>query len=88
MRLLLTPFFLCMLLGVISRLAVQSGNEKLSNITIKLFISLFLICWFGFIIVWSILHIKQGGKISTLIFITPFIIAGIFLVYKFFKEKE
>lgn len=85
---LLLPFLGCALFSFGMVLSNALNNYKLGRIFAKGYILIFLLFWFGMITYFSISIIKSGENLSVLIFLIPFVIAGLYIFYKEFIKKS
>lgn len=86
-RLIFSPFLLCGLCTSGYLIADAFNLKKWTNIFLKSYIVIFLLLWFGFLIVFIIGSIKQGDP-ELALFTIPFWIFGIFVIKKYFSKNK
>lgn len=86
-KIIFSPFLVCALCTVGLGLSKILGNDKLKRIFQKIYIIIFLVYWFGFLVVWTFFAIKQEGNYIYALFSIPFWIIGIFVTYKYLIKK-
>lgn len=78
-RVLILPFLFCSILYILKNICLLNENKKYANIFNKLFIIIFLTFWFGFLVYWCFLVIKNKNYL-TLLFTIPLWIVGIYII--------
>lgn len=81
-KMMIIPFITCGLFSIGKNLCLLINKKKYANIFSKLFVISFLAFWFGFLIFWSYLVIRENNYF-VLLFTIPFWIAGVYIIRKF-----
>lgn len=84
-KIFLTPFLACGFFSIGKNICFLLKKEKYVNMFNKLFQLSFFIFWFGFLIFWSYLVIKEKSYLS-LLFTIPFWAIGIYFIRKILFE--
>lgn len=79
---MLIPFILCGFSLVGKNISLILNKQKYVNVFSKLYTLSFLAFWFGFLVFWGYLCIKDKNYL-TILFEIPFLIVGIYMVRKF-----
>lgn len=86
-RLTMIPFMICILASVLQTFFLMKNDYKYVDIFRKVYAGSFLTYGIGFLIVWSILMIKENHFLSIL-FTIPFWIFLIYFIWKIFGKKK
>lgn len=86
-RLTMIPFIICILASILQTVFLVKDNYKYVDIFRKVYAGSFLTYGIGFLIVWSILMIKENHFFSVL-FTIPFWLFLVFFIRKIFGKKE
>lgn len=87
-RLIFIPFLLISLCSTGITICKLMNNESLENFFGKACIIIFILFWFGFIICFAIGMYNQEHNFTFIIYLMPFIAAGIYMVYNFLIKKQ
>lgn len=85
-KLIFLPFLFCGYCTLGYYLAIAFQNNKLAIQFLNIFYIIFLVYWFGFLIVASVISVIQN-QFTNILFTIPFWVAGIFMLYKYFTKK-
>lgn len=85
-KVILTPFLICIFTMFIKDLMFIFNKNKFSKIYKNVFIISFLVFWFGFLIFFCYISIKNREYLY-LLFSLPFWLAGVSIVNKYFFNK-
>lgn len=86
-KIIMIPFIICSLASIGKNIFLIIEKKKYADIFSKLFIIGFLFFWFGFLVTWCYLNIKDANYLA-LLFSLPFWIVGIYITRKFLLGKE
>lgn len=86
-RIMIIPFITCGFFSLGKNISLLINNRKWSNVFSRLFVVSFLVFWFGFLILWSYLVIKENNYFF-LLFTIPFWIVGIYIIRKYLMRIE
>ena len=81
------PFLICIIASVLQTFFLMKNDYKYVDIFRKVYAGSFLTYGIGFLIVWSILMIKENHFLS-IIFTIPFWIFLIYFIWKIFGKKK
>lgn len=85
-KMIFLPFLFCGYCTFEYYLAIAFQNNKLAMQFLNIFYIIFIVYWFGFLIVASVISVIQN-QFTNILFTIPFLIAGIFMLYKYFTKK-
>ena len=85
-KMIFLPFLFCGYCTFGYYLAIAFQNNKLAMQFLNIFYIIFIVYWFGFLIVASVISVIQN-QFTNILFTIPFLIAGIFMLYKYFTKK-
>lgn len=85
-RIIFLPFLCCGYCTLGYYLTVAFQNQKFKNLFLKMYLVIFLIYWFGVLIIATISSIVQKQS-EMIIFSVPFWLVGIYVAYKSFIKK-
>ena len=85
-RIFLLPFIVCVLASIGKNIFMIKDNYKYSNIFSNIYFISFFTYFFGILIIWCYLVIRDGNY-AMLIFSIPFWIIGIFLLVRRFLRR-
>ncbi len=80
-------FLIFALSMMVSKILFALNKEELAKKVSKIYVTAFLIYWFGFLIYWDYVNIVNREYISV-IFSLPFWFGGCFVVYRRFKRLK
>ncbi len=84
-KIFFTPFVLCAILMLFMSISVK--NSKLEALYSKIYKIIFLFYWFGFLLFFDYLGLKQN-ELSMVYFSLIFWLAGVYMIYKEFFQKK
>lgn len=85
-RIIFLPFLFCGYCTLGYYLAIAFQNQRLKKSFLKMYLVIFLIYWFGVLIIATISSIVQKQS-EMIIFSVPFWLVGIYVAYKSFVKK-
>lgn len=85
-RIIFLPFLCCGYCTLGYYLSVAFQNQKFTKLFLKMYLVIFLIYWFGVLIIATISSIIQKQS-EMIIFSVPFWLVGIYVAYKSFVKK-
>lgn len=85
-RIIFLPFLCCGYCTLGYYLSVAFQNQKFTKLFLKMYLVIFLIFWFGVLIIATISSIIQKQS-EMIIFSVPFWLVGIYVAYKSFVKK-
>lgn len=86
-KVVLLPFMGCGYCSLGASIAISFQNFKLVKTFTEMYTVIFLIYWFGILLIGTIVAIIQK-QYSTILFTIPFWAAGIYIIYKEFIKKK